>query len=101
MTEVPPEMVQELLTDMEPRYRPQDYNLLFHNCNHFSNELCLLLCGEGIPVSSSSSRASAFILHMVNCCDKGTTKRWLRLQSAFSARLASNTFILVLYIARA
>jgi hypothetical protein len=40
-------MIHELLQDMAPRYRPQDYSLLWHNCNHFSNELAMLLTGEG------------------------------------------------------
>eukprot|EP00877_Chromochloris_zofingiensis_P014058 jgi/Chrzof1/8906/Cz03g28200.t1 len=48
-TEVPHDMVEDLLTDLQPRFRPQDYNLLFNNCNHFSNELSLLLTGNGIP----------------------------------------------------
>jgi hypothetical protein len=32
-----------------PRFRPEDYNLLWHNCNHFSHEFCQLLTGEGLP----------------------------------------------------
>jgi hypothetical protein len=48
---VPHELVHELLADLAPRFRQQDYSLLFHNCNHFSNELALLLTGEAIPVS--------------------------------------------------
>jgi hypothetical protein len=52
-TQVPHEMIHELLQDMAPRYRPQDYSLLWHNCNHFSNELAMLLTGEGIPVRAA------------------------------------------------
>lgn len=51
-TEVPKEMVDDLLADLRPRYLPEHYNLLFHNCNTFSNELCQLLTGEGLPVSA-------------------------------------------------
>lgn len=53
-TEVTPDILEELLSDLAPRYRPQDYNLLFHNCNTFSNELVQLLTGESLPVSSES-----------------------------------------------
>ena len=30
-------------------YRGEAYNLLQHNCNNFSNELALFLCGNSIP----------------------------------------------------
>lgn len=50
-TEVDKEMRDELLSDIAPRYRPQDYSLLWHNCNHFSHEYGQLLTGEGLPVS--------------------------------------------------
>jgi hypothetical protein len=50
-SEVDPAMLNELLSDIAPRYRPQDYSLLTHNCNHFSNELVQLLTGESVPVS--------------------------------------------------
>jgi hypothetical protein len=48
-------MVEQLVADVQPRYRPQDYNLLFNNCNHFTNELGLLLTGEGLPVSRANN----------------------------------------------
>lgn len=44
-------MVDDLVSDLQPSFRPQDYNLLFNNCNHFSHQLAQLLVGEGIPVS--------------------------------------------------
>lgn len=62
-TEVPHDMVEDLLTDLQPRFRPQDYNLLFNNCNHFSNELSLLLTGNGIPVSTMQ-HACTPVLHL-------------------------------------
>jgi hypothetical protein len=51
-SEVTPELVDDLLSDLQPRFRPQDYNLLFHNCNTFSNELVQLLTGESLPVGA-------------------------------------------------
>ncbi|GBF96242.1 hypothetical protein Rsub_08787 [Raphidocelis subcapitata] len=48
-TEVPPEMVKDIVNDLRPRFRPQDYNLIQNNCNHFSSELAQLLTGEDIP----------------------------------------------------
>lgn len=56
---MPPDMVEQLVADVQPRYRPQDYNLLFNNCNHFTNELGLLLTGEGLPVSDTASLESS------------------------------------------
>lgn len=44
------DVLDDLLSDLAPRFRPQDYNLLFHNCNTFSNELVQLLTGESLPV---------------------------------------------------
>jgi hypothetical protein len=120
-SEVTPELLEELLTDMQPRFRPQvccctlcmcvrggarqlqwpraslalntththatqcpakrhsltvlprprplracqDYNLLFHNCNHFSNELVQLLTGESLPVRLLLSvRSPTFFLEV-------------------------------------
>lgn len=48
-TQVDAQMREQLLQDLAPRYGPQDYSLLFHNCNTFSNEFSLLLTGQGIP----------------------------------------------------
>lgn len=48
-TEISGDLLQQLLDDMAPRYRPQDYSLLFHNCNNFSNEFSQLLTGASIP----------------------------------------------------
>ncbi|KAI8475014.1 MAG: PPPDE putative peptidase domain-containing protein [Monoraphidium minutum] len=48
-TEVPPDMLHTLIADLRPRFRPDDYNLLQHNCNHFTSELAQLLTGEDIP----------------------------------------------------
>lgn len=50
-SEIPQEMLDDLISDLRPRFMPEHYNLLFHNCNTFSNELAQLLTGEGLPVS--------------------------------------------------
>ncbi|WFD35459.1 hypothetical protein MCUN1_002313 [Malassezia cuniculi] len=39
----------EILEEMRPRFRPQDYNLLQHNCNTFSSEVAQILTGADIP----------------------------------------------------
>lgn len=38
-----------LLPDLKEHFRPQDYNLLSHNCNHFSQEVSQILTGSDIP----------------------------------------------------
>ena len=43
------EIEQLVCNILAPRYRGIDYDLLTKNCNHFSNELALLLCGTSIP----------------------------------------------------
>lgn len=48
-TEVPPEMVEGLVGDLRERFRPEHYNLLNWNCNHFTSEMAQLLTGEDIP----------------------------------------------------
>jgi hypothetical protein len=54
-SEVTQDVLGDLLEDLAPRFRPQDYNLLFHNCNTFSNELVQLLTGESLPVSGAGT----------------------------------------------
>jgi hypothetical protein len=49
-TEVDDQMLKEFLADLTPRFNAATYDLLKHNCNHFSNELAELLVGTGIPV---------------------------------------------------
>lgn len=39
----------ELLREISPRFTPQTYNVLEHNCNNFTDECAQLLIGEGIP----------------------------------------------------
>ncbi len=37
------------LERVRPRFRMQDYDLLRHNCNNFTNECSIFLVGSGIP----------------------------------------------------
>lgn len=47
-TEVPEELFVEFLSERAPAYTPAKYNLLRHNCNHFSEEIVQFLCGKSI-----------------------------------------------------
>lgn len=44
-------MIIDFLRSISPRYTQANYNLLHHNCNHFTNELSEFLIGKGIPDS--------------------------------------------------
>lgn len=39
----------ELLKDISDRFTAETYNVITNNCNNFTNEVALLLIGEGIP----------------------------------------------------
>ena len=42
--------VERITRKLESRFfGPETYNILHHNCNHFSNALCTELTGRGIP----------------------------------------------------
>ena len=49
-TELPMEILEDYLEDIQPRFTPATYHLLHHNCNHFTHELASFLLGTGIPV---------------------------------------------------
>jgi len=40
---------EAFLDSIRPRFRMQDYNLLSHNCNNFTDECSKFLVGKGIP----------------------------------------------------
>lgn len=40
---------EAFLNSIRPRFRMQDYDLLRHNCNNFTNECAHFLVGHGIP----------------------------------------------------
>ncbi|ESO85849.1 hypothetical protein LOTGIDRAFT_87444, partial [Lottia gigantea] len=49
-TQIPKEMFLEYLSQLATsNFKPQDYNLLEHNCNNFSDEVCQFLTGKSIP----------------------------------------------------
>ncbi|ESO05912.1 hypothetical protein HELRODRAFT_64188, partial [Helobdella robusta] len=49
-TEVPKELFEEYLRDLaDDKFRYDKYHLLDHNCNTFSNEICLFLLNKHIP----------------------------------------------------
>ena len=39
----------ELLRDVSSRFRNSNYDIIRNNCNTFSNEVAMLLLGDGIP----------------------------------------------------
>lgn len=49
-TFIPKSLLTDYLRDLaESSFRGSNYNLLHHNCNTFSEDLCQFLCGVGIP----------------------------------------------------
>ena len=48
-TEVDEETWENFMREVAPRFTPETYNLLEHNCNNFSNEAAEFLVGRGIP----------------------------------------------------
>lgn len=48
-TDTPKELVDEFLGDLKAEYTADKYNLINHNCNHFTNSLSECLLGKGIP----------------------------------------------------
>ena len=48
-THIPEDVMTEFLQEIGPRFTFENYNVLTHNCNNFSNELAIFLTGSGIP----------------------------------------------------
>ena len=48
-TFITPDIFLDFIENIKPRFRMQDYNLLNHNCNNFTNEVSQFLLGKGIP----------------------------------------------------
>lgn len=55
--------INEILASMKEEYKGNEYHLVRHNCNNFSDDLCKRLCGKGIPkwINRPASIASVFI----------------------------------------
>lgn len=49
VTHVPKDVFEMYLQEISPRYTPETYSLLTHNCNNFSNEIAQFLVGASIP----------------------------------------------------
>ncbi|KAK7395370.1 hypothetical protein VNO78_15922 [Psophocarpus tetragonolobus] len=49
VTHVPKDVFEMYLQEISPRYLPETYSLLKHNCNNFSNEIAQFLVGVAIP----------------------------------------------------
>ncbi|KAF8246354.1 DUF862-domain-containing protein [Wilcoxina mikolae CBS 423.85] len=48
-TSLPDEVVLEYIDSMRLEYTPESYDLFLHNCNNFTADLAMFLCGVGIP----------------------------------------------------
>ena len=49
VTEIPEEVFREYLSSIAGEFCFEKYDLFNHNCNNFSNEVCMFLLGKGIP----------------------------------------------------
>lgn len=49
VTHVPKDVFEMYLDEISPRYTPETYSLLSHNCNNFSSEVAQFLVGTSIP----------------------------------------------------
>lgn len=43
------EVFEDFLKDIRQKYTTESYHLFDKNCNHFSDEVCQFLTGNGIP----------------------------------------------------
>jgi hypothetical protein len=48
-TELPVELFKEYLKDLNDKFNANTYNVLYNNCNHFTNEIANFLTGKNIP----------------------------------------------------
>jgi hypothetical protein len=48
-TQIPQDIFEEYLQEIQPRYTQETYSLMRHNCNNFSEEVSQFLLGTGIP----------------------------------------------------
>ncbi|KAA6399411.1 MAG: putative pppde peptidase family [Streblomastix strix] len=43
--------ISQIIKTLKEEYQANKYDLAGNNCNHFSNEACMRLCGKPIPSS--------------------------------------------------
>lgn len=48
-TELPIELFKEYLRELNDKFNTNTYNILYNNCNHFTNEIANFLTGSNIP----------------------------------------------------
>ena len=48
-TQIPPDVFEDFLAEIQERFVAERYNLIHHNCNHFTHEVSLFLLGVGLP----------------------------------------------------
>ena len=48
-TSLPADVIHEYITSMRKEYTQESYDLFLHNCNNFSADLAMFLCGVAIP----------------------------------------------------
>ncbi|TGZ76463.1 DUF862-domain-containing protein [Ascodesmis nigricans] len=48
-TSLPDEIIIEYIDSMRSEYTPESYDLFTHNCNNFTADLAMFLCGRSIP----------------------------------------------------
>lgn len=49
MTELPQDLFEEFLQEVNPSFLPEKYNLIHNNCNNFTDTCAQFLVGQGIP----------------------------------------------------
>lgn len=48
-SQIPKDLFEDYLKEINPIYTAESYNLISNNCNHFTNFICEFLIGKGIP----------------------------------------------------
>jgi hypothetical protein len=48
-TEIPLELFESYLSEINDRYNMNTYHILENNCNHFTNEILNFLTGQSLP----------------------------------------------------
>ena len=48
-TELPKDIFENYVSEINSRFTQETYHLLENNCNHFTNDICNFLTGQNIP----------------------------------------------------